>query len=256
MSLTPSTTETVFALGAGSRLVGRSRYCNYPPEVKKLPSVGGYVDPSLEAILALRPSLVTGARGPGGRSLADTLEARGLTCYFPATECIDEISGMILGLAKRLEVPASGEKVVGDIRRRLRAVERSVEGRPRPRALLVFGQSPVVVAGPGSFPDEMLGRAGCLNVVSSGSHYPVLGFEKILALNPDLVVDATMSGDRAATPIGKSRPGWSSVPAVQNDRLVRIDDDRVLRPGPRVAEGAAILARLAHPEAAIPAAAP
>src|SRR5438309_5001124 len=83
VSLSPSTTETLFALGAGERLVGRSRFCDYPPEVRRIPSVGGYVDASLEAILALAPDLVVGARGPAGPSLANKLGSMGIATFFP-----------------------------------------------------------------------------------------------------------------------------------------------------------------------------
>jgi iron complex transport system substrate-binding protein len=76
----------VFALGARARLVGRSRYCDYPPEVSRVPSVGGFVDASFEAILALAPDLVMGVRGPGGRALHDRLNARGIATYFPHTD--------------------------------------------------------------------------------------------------------------------------------------------------------------------------
>src|SRR5258707_11591621 len=86
VSLSPNTTETVFALGAGDRVVGRSRFCDYPPEVLAIPSVGGYVDPSLEAILALAPTLVVGARGPGGPALAEKLAAIGIATFFPPAE--------------------------------------------------------------------------------------------------------------------------------------------------------------------------
>jgi iron complex transport system substrate-binding protein len=118
--------------------------------------------------------------------------------------------------------------------------------------LLVFGQAPIVVAGPGSFPAEMLGLSGCRNVISSGTRYPTLGFETVLGLDPDLIIDATMAGGRTNTPIGADRPGWSGVRAVKEGRVKRIDDDRLLRPGPRLAEGVALLAAIAHEGVSIP----
>src|SRR5262245_6516220 len=102
VSLSPSTTETVAAVGALSLLVARSRYCNFPKEVASLPEVGGYVDPNVEAILAVRPTLVVGARGPAGRSIADTLEARGIATFFPETESLAGIDSMITGLGEKV----------------------------------------------------------------------------------------------------------------------------------------------------------
>src|SRR5882724_6092795 len=103
VSLSPNTTETLFAIGAGSRLVGRSRFCDYPPEIAALPSVGGYVDPSLEAILALAPDLVIGARGPTGSGLVQKLEALGIATFFPPTESMAEIDAMIERLGEKVD---------------------------------------------------------------------------------------------------------------------------------------------------------
>src|SRR3954453_5609120 len=99
VSLSPNTTETLFAVGGGNRVVGRSRFCDYPAEVVKIPSVGGYVDASLEAILALRPDLVVGARGPAGPALSEKLGAIGIATFFPPTESMAEIDAMIAELS-------------------------------------------------------------------------------------------------------------------------------------------------------------
>ena len=252
VSLTPNTTEAVFALGAGDRMVGRSRYCDHPPEATHLPVVGGYVDPSLETILGLRPDLVVGARGPLGRSLVDKIEARGTECYFPSTESVQEIFEMIDGLASRLDRKHESTRLLGSIRDHLRRIAASVEGSSRPRTLLVFGQAPISVAGPGSFPAEMLALAGCDNAVEHGARYPILGMETLLGLDPDMIFDATMVGGRDAEPIGVHRAGWASVRAVREGRVRRVDNDQILRPGPRLAEGVSLLARHAHAGIQIP----
>lgn len=252
VSLTPNTTETVYALGAGNRMVGRSRYCDYPAEVHQLPSVGGYVDPSLEAILALQPTLVIDARGPIGRSLVDKLEAREIQCFFPPTESVEQILAMISGLAEHLDTPQAAIHLTTSIRERLHHLQLQVQPLSSPRTLLVFGQSPISVAGPGSFPDEMLRLAGCKNAVERGSHYPTLGFETVIGLDPDLIIDATMAAERSTTPIHAQKAGWSSVRAVREGNVVRLGDDRILRPGPRLADGVALLARHAHKGVSIP----
>src|SRR5580658_10794683 len=97
VSLSPSTTEALAAIGARDELVGRSRYCDWPPDVASVPAVGGFVDPNFEAIVALKPDLVTGARGPAGRQVSDRLEALGIATYFPETESLASIDAMIVG---------------------------------------------------------------------------------------------------------------------------------------------------------------
>src|SRR5262245_40694716 len=101
VSLSPSTTEAIFAMGAGSKLVGRSRFCDYPPEALALPAVGGYADPSIEAIVALSPTLVVGARGPAGPGLEQALRARSIETFFPETESIKQIEQMLSELGRR-----------------------------------------------------------------------------------------------------------------------------------------------------------
>src|SRR6266851_6437619 len=112
VSLSPNTTETLFAVGAGNRVVGRSRFCDYPPEVSRIPSVGGYVDASLEAILALVPDLVVGARGPAGPALVEKLGALGVATFFPPTESMAEIDAMIAELAAKVGAREQGLLVV------------------------------------------------------------------------------------------------------------------------------------------------
>jgi len=248
VSLTPNMTEAVFAIGAGGRLVARSRYCDYPPEVKRLPSVGGYVDPSFEAILAARPDLVIGARGPGGRAIVDRLEQRGIQTWFPETETIAQIEAMIEGLADRIGMHDDGVRVADALRVRLSRLDDRLSSVPRPRALLVFGLAPIVVAGPGGFPDEMMRRAGMTNVIGQGTRYPTINVETVLSLDPDLVIDAAMAEGGDTSRIQAAAPGWSAVRAVREGKVATVRDDSVLRPGPRVAEGVARLASIAHPE--------
>ena len=251
VSLSPNTTETLFAIGQGASLVGRSRYCDYPPEVAPIPSVGGYVDPSMEAILGLRPDLVTGARGPSGSGFADRLAERGIRTYFPPTESIAEIFVMIEGLASILAVADVGRRVTTQLRTRLANIDDRLRDADRPRALLVFGLSPIVVAGPGSFADEMLHRAGCANAVREGTHYPALGVETVIGLDPDLIIDTVMTAGEANTFV-RDAPGWKSLRAVREGKVTVVHDDAVLRPGPRVADGVVRIAKIAHPRLELP----
>jgi len=256
VSLSPSTTETLYAIGAGDRVVGRSRYCDYPPEVAKLPQVGGFVDPSFEAILALRPDLVTGARGPAGAVMTERLEARSIAIYFPPTESFAQIDAMILGLGEKTGSTAQAKSVVAKLDARVAGIQKAVADKPKKRVLLVFGLEPVSVAGPGSFADEMITKAGGKNAVTEGGAYPTLGLERVIAIDPDVVVNAAMAEAHGHERIGKDSPGWSKVRAVTEGRIVPVTDEALLRPGPRIADGLATLAKAIHPNAEIPPAAP
>ncbi len=255
VSLGPSTTEALFAIGAGARVVGRSHYCDYPPEVAKLPEVGG-VEPDLEAVLQLHPDLVTGPSGAWSTRFARTLHDRGIATFFPdEIKTLAGVDAMLLTLGDRTGTRDGANRVVSAIHGRELAIDRAVVGQPRPRALLVVGLSPVVAAGPGSFADDMLQRAGATNALVDGAPWPVLSFERLVTLDPDVVLDASESTPGAVTRVTTDAPGWAGLRAVHQGHVVAVTDTRVLRPGPRVAEGLAAVAHALHPDA-VPAPAP
>lgn len=247
VSLSPSTTEAMFAIGAGTKLVGRSRFCDFPPEVASLPQVGGYVDPSFEAIFALRPDLVVGARGPLGPSIAQRIEARGVATYFAETESVAQIGEMIVGIGERVGA-TTARAVVDGIRARLARVARAVAGKATPRVLFVVGLEPIVACGPGTFADELLRLAGAVNAVRDGTGWPTLGMEHVIALDPDLVLNAAIAEGHGAQRIGTSTAGWSSMRAVKSGAVVAIADETVLRPGPRVPDALERLTLAIHPD--------
>ena len=252
VSLSPSTTEAAVAIGAADALVGRSRYCDFPPEVLKLPQVGGYADPNLEAIFALKPDLVVGARGPAGPQLAEKLAAHGAGTYFPETESFAQIDAMLLGLGERTGHAAEAHAAVQRIDARVAGVTEAVRGLPKLRVLMVFGLTPIVATGPKSFPNEMIERAGGANAVAEGMAYPVLGIERVFALDPDLIVNCAMAEAHGSEQIHKDAPGWKNLRAVKEGKVIALSDESLLRPGPRVGDALAILARAIHPEAKIP----
>lgn len=246
VSLTPASTEAIVAIGAESELVGRSRFCNYPPSVEPITVVGGYTDPNLEAILGLHPSLVVGVKGPPGANLTESLEPRGISVYLPRVESVKEIAEMLRALGTRTGHRKGGERAAREFETAIANVERAYADAPVARVLLVFGLEPIVVAGKGSFGDELLSRAHAKNVIEEGGAYPTLDAERLLVLDPDVIVNATF-GEAAGRAVfdPKSAVG-SRLTAVKKKRVVTVTDERVLRPGPRLAEGLRLLAEAIH----------
>ena len=254
VSLSPSTTEAVFAIGAGALLVGRSSYCDYPPEAKALPIVGGFADPSVEKIVALRPTLVVGARGPAGPPLAAALEKHGIPTYFPETESIAQIEAMLTGLAERLGRDAKA--AIATIEAARQRVSAAIAGRPKVRAVFLFDVGPVVAAGPGSFPDELIRQAGGVNLVTAGGQYPMLDLERVLALDPDVILDgaAEMGAPEGTSRLAALRdaPGWKRLRAMREGRVRPVSASTALRPGPRIGAGLIAVARALHGDAVLP----
>lgn len=246
VSLSPSTTEALFAVGAGPQLVGRSRFCNRPPEVLALPQVGGYSDPSLEAILALAPTLVIGAYGPAGASISEQLTSRGVRTSFLRTETWDDVGRMLVDLGHKTGHAAEGQRAAEALQMETEAAEAEFRGLPTPRVLLVFGISPIFVAGPGGFPDEMTRRAGAENVVTEGGAYPTLPGERVVSLDPDVVVNLAMDESQGVQRITADLPVWRELRAVREGHVAQLADDAALRPGPRLAAGLRSLGRVIH----------
>jgi iron complex transport system substrate-binding protein len=253
VSLSPSTTEILFAIGAGKLVVGRSKFCDYPPETAAIPVVGGFVDANLEEIVRQTPDLVVGARGPAGPALAQTLESLGIATMFPRTQSLADIEAAIVEIAARLGMRDTGVSVVAAMRTRVAAIARAAAVEPPVRALLVFGVTPIVVAGPGSFPAEMLTLANGENVMQSGGAYPAINAETLITLDPDVVINAAVAGTgRESGAIDGDAPGWRELAAVRRGRLVPLTDEAALRPGPRFPEGIATLAQILHPAVILP----
>ena len=218
----------------------------------KIPVVGGFVDVDIEAVLELAPDLVVGTSGPSSARLEEKLGAGGIATFFPETDSLAAIDAMIIGLGERTHRVPDATHVVADLDAHLYAVEQSVAGEPAPRVLLVLDVSPVVAAGPKSFGDELIVRAGASNVLSVGGAWQAVGLEQVAELGPDVVVDASAGHNAGVSRITTHAPGWEGVKAVREGHVVALTDERALRPGPRVAEGLAVLARALHPHAPVP----
>lgn len=247
VSLAPSVTEVMFALGVGDRLVGTCGQCNYPEAATRLPRVGGYLAPSVEAVLGARPDLVVAVPSPGNREAVRAIERAGVRVLVVQDRTLADLWAQVRALAAALDVAEAGERLVADVTARLEAVRRRVADLPPTRVLLVVGHSPLIVAGRGTLQDELLTLAGGENVAAdAGAVWPQLSLEVVVARAPEVILDAAMGTEEGGRQLFAA---LTTVPAVQSGRIVPLRGDALLRAGPRVAEAAATLAAALHPEA-------
>jgi iron complex transport system substrate-binding protein len=249
VSLSPNTTEAMFAIGAGHALVGRSAHCDYPADAQKLPSVGGYADPNIEMVLSLEPDLVISERGPAGPALEERLRGHGIATFFPATDSIADVQKMLLDLGARFGAEARARELTEAMQARIDRIEAWAKKKKSPTIVMVFDTSPLFVAGPGSYPDELLRIAGGKNLIDRGGKWPTIDVERLLALDPDVIVDAVvMEGESGKSSRLVKAPGFSELRAVKERRVRRLRNDAPLRPGPRLADGLWELAHAVHGE--------
>jgi cobalamin transport system substrate-binding protein len=245
VSLAPSATELVYALGAGARLVGVCGQCDRPAEVARVPRVGGYLAPSVEATLAVRPDLVIAVPSPGNREAVRAIERAGIRVLVVRDRTLDDLWASIAALAEALGMPAEGARLATDLRQRLDGVRARLAGVAPRRVLVVVDHNPLVVVGGGTLQDELITIAGGTNVVRDvGSAWPTITLELVVARAPEVIVDAGMGNEGAAAALFA---GLTTVPAVRDGRIVGLRDDAFFRAGPRVADAAAALADLIHP---------
>lgn len=244
VSLAPSVTEVLFAVGAGERVVGVTAWCNYPPAAAALPKVGDERI-SEERVLALRPDLVV-ADGNLEPAVVQRLEKLGLTVLVVAPRNLEGVWHAIQVVAKAVGKEKNGEKLVADLRRRVAAVEERVRERRRPavRVLVLLDPPGLYTAGPGTFLDELIRRAGGENVAGGAPvPWPVLSEEEVILRDPEVIV--LLYGDPAVVLQKKS---WQGITAVRRGHVWRVDADVFSRPGPRLVEALETMADLLRGE--------
>ncbi len=230
VSLVPAATELVFALGAGDRLVGRTKWCDYPAAVADIPSVGDGLLPNVEAIAAARPDLVLAYRSPSNAPAVGQLRSLGIPVLELAIDRFEDFERDARLVGRALGLGARGDSLAEAVRADL---ERATVRNDRPPAVLIVAWAdPPMTIGGGSFLDEILRRAGARNLFGDSNRPSfVVSLEAVVARNPDLVL---VVGDD--DPDFASRVEWQVVPAIRGRRFVRVTGSMFNRPSPRIGE--------------------
>ncbi len=243
VSLAPAITESLFAIGAGPQVVGVTRFCDFPEEAKTRTVVGGFADPDVERVVSLSPDLVVATADTVTRDRFDALVALGLPIYTVNPRDLAGVAAMLRHVGEATGHAEAGEARAKAFEASVKAIDDRVAGLKRVRALFLFSIDPPIAAGPSTFVDELLRRAGAENVAAHApTSYPRYGAEGILAAAPDRIF-TTVPGGAVAL---KKILGTS---AARADSVLEVDADRLERPGPRLAEGLDLIARRLHPDA-------
>jgi len=256
--MAPSVTEILFALDLGDRVVGVTRYCDFPAQARSRPRVGGYLDPNYEAIVRLQPDIVFLIQDH--QDVASRLAALGVRSHLVDHHDVGGILASIETIADTCAVLPAGFLLVGRIEDALGAVRTRVHGRKPPRAVVVVGREAgggrvgtLWVAGPGSFYNDVLTMAGGLNACGpSAVAYPELSREGLAHLDPDVILDIVPGVERSGLEPAAVRAEWDGLGelrAVRNDTVHVLGAEVLEIPGPRIAETVEAVARVLHPDA-------
>lgn len=252
VSTSPAITETLFAIGAGPRVVGISTFCHYPPETAKIPRIGTYLKPNVEAIVRLRPDLVFVERLPN--QALDQLQGAGLKVVPVAPGDVETNLRMMESIASAAGKQAEGHALTGRIRAELKRIREAALKRKTKSVVFLVGRTPgalegMIAVGKGSYLNELLAIAGGRNLLAdSAVAYPKVSLEAMVRLQPDVILDM---GDMAET-VGVTAAHKRAVEQLwQGRRDIRgrahaIADDIFVVPGPRMVDAAREFHRLIH----------
>ena len=250
VSLAPSNTEILFALGLGDKVVGVTDFCDYPEEAKAIEQVGTYFEPNIEMIFSLSPDLVLAI--PDVPEVVAKLEELGIPALILDPSDLEGILADIQLVGQATGAETEAEALVSELRGRIAVVtEKAGEAKERVRVFCEIDAtdpSKPWASGPGSFMDAMIRLSGGTNVAAGAdSPWPQLSAEEIIAKDPDIIILADSEYGVTAESVGE-RPGWDVITAVKEGAIYDIDDDLISRPGPRIVDGLETVAKIIHPE--------
>jgi ABC-type Fe3+-hydroxamate transport system substrate-binding protein len=257
LSLSPHITETLFALGVGERVVGRTDFCLWPVEAQGIPSIGGFLNTDWERIYALNPDLVV--RLEEAHDLYAPLEVLDCPQVTVRSDTIGDVREGIRRMAISVGVPERGEALIERMDRQLEQVAQRLAGSERRRTLILIGREPgtlqgLFAAGPGSFVSELVSRAGAVNALSDTlGAFPEISREIILGSDPEVIIDTCLEtqepdADVIVRELAIYRRELPSVDAVASGRVILWTDPHLTIPGPSMANQVEALARAIHPE--------
>ena len=249
VSLAPSLTEMLFALGLDEQIVGVTEFCDFPTAAKTKSKVG-YANPNLESLVALRPELIVAPREFHRANVLAKLEELKIPVLLLEATSVESIFSHIHTLGRIFDRSTEAHAMTAAMRNRMAEISRRTESLPRIRVLYVINSQPLITVGPGSYIHQMIGLAGGTNI-ASGAHsaYPRLTMETVLKENPEVLIFPMGSVETVPRREQQEWQRWTTLTAVQQNRLREVSADALNRPGPRVMEGLEELVRVIYPEA-------
>jgi iron complex transport system substrate-binding protein len=249
VSLAPSITEMLFALGLDEQIVGVTNFCNYPPAAEAKPKIG-YTHPNLESLLALRPDMVAAPSEFLRPDVLAKLDELKISVFILRAKSLEDVLSHIHLLGRIFDRSSAADAVTRHMRERLGQIARQLETTPSTRVLYVLSSQPLITVGPDSYIHQMIGLAHGINIATAASGaYPRLNMETVLEENPEVLLFPVGSTEGVSETERQTWSRWTGLSAVQHRRLHVVSSDALNRPGPRVVDGLEQLARAIHPEA-------
>jgi iron complex transport system substrate-binding protein len=252
VSLAPSNTEILFALGLGDKVVGVTEYCNYPEAAKTKPKVGGFSTVDIEKVVSLRPDLVL-ATQIHSKTIIPALEKLGLTVVALTPSSLTGVLDSITLVGKITGQDKQASELIKDLSTRIKAIAdetQKLSTAQRPRVFYVTWHDPLWTAGTGTLSNDVISQAGGQNIASDISGDKTIDLETVINRDPEVIIVSVGMGTGKDLPWQyiKSESRLKNTQALLTDRVYKIDGDLIHRPGPRIVEALEQMAQFIHPE--------
>ncbi len=250
VSMAPSITEILFTLGLREEIVGVTDFCDYPEAVSTKQRIGGFVNPSIEKIVSLKPDLIFGIRDGNRMDTVHRLSDLGFSVYVVDPTGFDGVVKTTENIGEVVRRREKSTEIVRKITKKKEIIVRLTQSLPKPRVFFQLGFSPIVTVGRGTLGDDLVRLAGGRSISENESgSYPVYGVETILSKAPEVIILSSMDAKRDYLNLMKMWRSWKELPAVKMNAIYVVDSNLVDRPTPRVVEGLEAMAGMIHPEA-------
>jgi len=250
VSMAPSLTEILFSLGLREEIVGVTDFCDYPEAALTKQRIGGFVNPSIEKIVSLKPDLILAIRDGNRMVTVHRLSDLGFSVYVVDPTGFDGVVKTIENIGEVVRRQGKSTEIVRKITKKKEAVVRLTQSLPRPKVFFQVGYSPIVTVGRGSLGDDLIRLAGGRSISENESgSYPVYGVETILSKAPEVIILSSMDSKRDYLNLIRMWQSRKELPAVKRNAIYVIDSNLVDRPTYRIVEGLETLAKMIHPEA-------
>jgi iron complex transport system substrate-binding protein len=250
VSLAPSITEILFALGLNEEIVGVTSFCDYPEAALAKPKIGGFVNPSIEKIISLKPDLIIGTRDGNRLETIHRLNDLGFSVYVVNPKGFDGVIKTIQNIGEIVARKDESKRIIKNTMTRKENIVRLTQSLPKPKVFFQIGNAPIITVGRGSLGDDLISLAGGKSISEDELvTYPLYSIETILSKAPEIIIMSSMESKKDYSNLVKMWQNWKTIPAAEKNAIYVIDSNLVDRPTPRIVEGLETLARLIHPEA-------
>ena len=249
ISLAPSITEILFALGLNEEIAAVTNFCDYPEAVLKKPRIGGFINPSIEKIVSLKPDLIIATRDGNRWETINRLSDLGFSVYLIHPKSFNGVMKAIHHIGVMVGKEEESRKIIVNMISEKEDITTRIKSLPKPKVFFQIGYAPIMTVGRETLADDLIRLAGGKSISENELiSYPLYSIEAILSKAPEIIIMSSMESRRDYSNLIKWWQNWNSIPAVKLNAIYVIDSNLVDRPTPRIIEGLETLTKMIHPE--------